>query len=99
MFGSPKELGGTVHHSFVHVIIPSDCFSPAHYHKISEETYYILKGKTRMIIDDKEFFLYPSQACLIMPNEIYQIFNDEKEDLEFLTISAPAWTPANTYLK
>ena len=45
-----------------------------------------------MIIDNHEFTLLPGQACLIMPDEVHQIFNDEVIDLEFLAISAPAWT-------
>ncbi len=93
MIGRPEEIGGTTNHSFVHVVIPSNKSSPAHYHKSSEETYYVLRGKARMIINGKEFTLSPGQVCLIMPGEIHQIFNDEGEDLEFLTISAPAWTP------
>ncbi len=93
MIGHPKEIGGTIKHSFVHVVIPSQKSSAAHYHKISEETYYILKGKARMIIDKSEFTLSPGQACLIMPLEVHQIFNDAKGDLEFIAVSAPAWTP------
>ncbi len=83
MIGAPQKLGGTSKHSLVHVVIPAKCSSPAHYHKISEETYYILEGKARMIIDDHEFTLYPGQACLIMPREVHQIFNDDGVDLEF----------------
>lgn len=97
MIGRPEEIGGTTKHSFVHVVIPPEFSSPAHYHEVSEETYYILKGKARMIIDDCEFTLSPGQACLIMPGEVHQIFNDEKEDLEFLTVSAPAWTPDDSF--
>lgn len=97
MIGAPKELGGTKKHSFVYVVIPQGKSSVAHYHKISEETYYILKGKGRIVIDDKEFSLTPGQACLIDIGETHQIFNDENEDLEFLAISAPAWVPDDSY--
>lgn len=97
MIGRPEEIGGTTKHSLVHVVIPPESSSPAHYHEVSEETYYVLKGKARMIIDDSEFTLSPGQACLIMPGEVHQIFNDEKEALEFLTVSAPAWTPDDSF--
>jgi mannose-6-phosphate isomerase-like protein (cupin superfamily) len=92
MIGSPDEIGGTSKHSLAHVVIPPGLSSPAHYHDLSEETYYILEGEARMIIDGYEFTLSPGQACLIMPREVHQIFNDKDEDLEFLTVSAPAWT-------
>ena len=97
MIGSPENIGGTIKHSFVHVTIPPEKLSGAHYHKVSEETYYILSGKARMIVDGVEFFLLPHQACLIMPGEIHQIFNDEDENLEFLTVSAPAFDPTDSY--
>lgn len=97
MIGRPKEIGGTTNHSLVHVMIPPGKMSPAHYHKVSEETYYILAGKADMVIDGFEFSLSPGQACLIMPGEIHQIFNNEDEELHFLTVSAPAWVPDDTY--
>jgi mannose-6-phosphate isomerase-like protein (cupin superfamily) len=97
MIGRPEEVGGTTLHSFAYIVILPEFSSQAHYHKISEETYYILKGKARMIIDDNEFTLSPGQACLLMPGEVHQIFNDEKEDLEFLAVCAPAWTPDDSF--
>jgi mannose-6-phosphate isomerase-like protein (cupin superfamily) len=97
MIGRLPEIGGTIHHSVVHVIIPPGKSSHAHYHKISEETYYVLKGIGSMIIDAKEFRLQPGQACLIKPFETHQIFNEGEDDLEFLTVSAPAWTPDDSF--
>ncbi len=97
MIGRPPEIGGTTRHSFVHVVVPSQRSSPAHFHKVSEETYYVLKGKGRLVVDDVETVLRPGVATLIMPGEVHQIFNDEPEPLEFLTVSAPAWEPSDTY--
>jgi mannose-6-phosphate isomerase-like protein (cupin superfamily) len=97
MIGRLSEVGGTIHHSVVHVVIPPGKSSHAHYHKVSEETYYILKGVGLMIVDTKEFRLEPGQACLIKPFETHQIFNKEEHDLEFLTVSAPAWTHDDSF--
>jgi len=97
MIGAPKEIGGTSKHSFVHVVIPEGKSSVAHYHKVSEETYYVLNGKARMVIGGKEIQLTKGKACLIMPYENHQIFNDEAEDLEFIAVSAPAWTPDDSF--
>src|SRR4051794_39440760 len=74
MIGRPDQLGGTVKHSFVHVVVPSGCSSPAHYHKESEETYYVLAGKARLVIDGNDHEVAPGDACLIMPGEVHQIF-------------------------
>ncbi|WP_346898985.1 cupin domain-containing protein [uncultured Roseibium sp.] len=98
MIGRPTEIGGTTNHSFVHVVIPPGKSSPKHYHKVSEETYYVLAGRGRIIIDGKEKIISPGDACLIMPGEIHQIFVESDENLEFLTVSAPAWVPTDTYI-
>lgn len=98
MIGRSKELGGSNKHSLAHVIVPPGKKSPAHYHKNSEETYYGLAGKGIMQIDGYRFFLEPGLAVLIMPGEIHQIYNAlEDANLEFLTISAPAWTSDDSY--
>jgi mannose-6-phosphate isomerase-like protein (cupin superfamily) len=96
MIGCLPEIGGTIHHSVVHVVIPPGKSSQAHFHKVSEETYYILKGVGLMIVDTNKFRLEPDQACLIKPFETHQIFNEGQVNLEFLTVSAPPWTLADS---
>ena len=98
MIGRPNEIGGTKNHSLVHVSLPVGKMSSSHYHKVTEETYYILSGNATMTINGKSFKVEPNLAILIMPNEVHQIINDGEEQLEFLTISGPAWVPDDEYL-
>jgi mannose-6-phosphate isomerase-like protein (cupin superfamily) len=93
MIGAAEEVGGTEKHSFAIVVIRPLKSSAMHYHTVSEETYYILNGTARMVIDDQVFQLAPGQACLITPLERHQIFNDGLLDLEFIAVCAPAWSP------
>lgn len=94
MIGRAAGLGGTTHHSFVHVLIPPGSCSTPHYHKVSEETYYIVAGTARFVLDGVERVLSPGDAALIMPPQVHQIFNlSQTEDLHFLTVSAPAFSP------
>lgn len=97
MIGRLPEIGGSIHHSVVHVVLPAGKSSQAHYHKVSEETYYLLKGVGLMRVDGKTFRLHPGQACLIKPLETHQISNEGEDDLEFLTVSAPAWTAEDSF--
>lgn len=97
LIGRPPELGGTVKHSFVHVVIPSGKSSPAHLHRESEETYYGLSGRAVMQINAHRFAVEPGIAVLIMPGEIHQIWNEGEANFEFLAVSAPAWVPGDTY--
>lgn len=97
MIGKPKEIGGTTNHSLAYVEIPSGKRSPAHYHKVSEETYFILKGSAEMTVDGETFRANPGLAITIMPGEVHTIINDSNELLEFLTVSAPAWVPDDSF--
>jgi mannose-6-phosphate isomerase-like protein (cupin superfamily) len=97
LVGSPMEAGGTTKHSFAHVVVAPGKLSPRHYHKVSEETYYILQGKAHLVIDGQELTLSPGQTCLIMPGEVHQVFNHETDDLEFLAVCAPPWTPEDSF--
>ncbi len=98
MIGRPSGQGGSSKHSIVHVVIPPGKSSPAHFHKESEETYYGIAGRACMQVDGHRFYLEPGVAILIMPGEVHQIWNDDPNmDFEFLTVSAPAWVPTDTY--
>ena len=87
MIGRPDALGGTTAHSFGHVVIPPGCSSRPHYHPVAEETYYILSGKARMVVNGEDHWLSPGDAVLIMPPEQHQIFSTGSVDLEFIVVN------------
>lgn len=96
MLGAPEHLGSAQYHSFGHTVIPVGCNSRPHYHPVAEETYYILSGVAKMIVNDVEYKLVPGDAMLINTLERHQIFNAGDIDLEFIVVCAPAWTPDNS---
>jgi mannose-6-phosphate isomerase-like protein (cupin superfamily) len=96
MIGRPKNLGGAIKHSFGIAVIPPKCSSELHYHPYAEETYYIIKGKGRLIIDSAEYSVRPGDAIFTSPTEKHQIFCDGDDDLEFIVVCAPAWEPSNS---
>jgi mannose-6-phosphate isomerase-like protein (cupin superfamily) len=93
LVGASEESGGAGKHSLALVTIPPGKSSARHYHPVAEETYYILRGVARMVVDGRSFRLSPGQACFIQPPEQHQIFNAGDGDLEFIAVCAPAWTP------
>ena len=97
LIGRPAEHGGAAGHSLAHIVIAPGQASTRHYHRRSEETYYVLAGAGDMVIDGQTLALCPGQACLIEAGEWHQIFNRGGSDLEFLAVCAPAWTPGDSF--
>ena len=97
LIGHSVNSGQAGAHSLAVIVIPPGCSSQQHFHKLGEETYYILSGTAKMVINGQQFKLTPGQACLIQPYEHHQITNNGKENLEFIAICAPAWTPDDSY--
>ncbi|MGI8782944.1 MAG: cupin domain-containing protein [Acidobacteriota bacterium] len=59
LIGPATDLGGTTHQWVAHVVIPAGQSFPAHYHKLAEETYYIIRGTALMTVDGERFLLGP----------------------------------------
>ena len=97
LVGRAAEHGGAVQHSLAHIVIAPGGASSRHYHRQSEETYYVLRGVAVMAVDDRRFALRPGETCLIQTGEVHQISNPSGEPVEFLAVCAPAWAPGDSY--
>ena len=63
-------------------------------HKLAaSEVYYIIKGSGIMSIDNEKKPVNKNDTIYIPPNTRQFIENNGKENLEFLCIVDPAWTP------
>ncbi len=85
--------GGTQQHSLAHITLPPGTASMKHYHPVVEESYFILSGQGHMVLDGETQSVRPGDAIAIPQNAVHQIFNDAAEDLTFLAVCAPPWTP------
>lgn len=97
LVGRDGNSGGSEKQSLAHVSIPSGKSVAPHYHKVSEETYFFLKGEGRMVVDDEERDVSEGDAVLIKPTQIHHLYNDGTETLEFVAISGPAWVPNDSF--
>lgn len=97
LIGRAAEHGGAAGHSLAHIVVAPGKSCSRHFHKVSEETYYVLRGAGEMVVNGKSFTLTTGQACLIEPGETHQIFNHGDADLEFLAVCAPAWAPGDSF--
>ncbi len=98
LIGASAQSGNALGHSLAYIVITPGGMSSCHYHKMSEESYYILKGEARITIDGQVFQLNVEQACLIQPPSRHEIFNPGKLDLVFLAVCTPPWTPSDSYM-
>jgi len=97
LVGAPAHIGGAKTHSAAEIVIRPGGSSARHYHLQSEETYYILRGSGRLIVDGNEHPMDVGDTCLICPGEWHQIYNDSTEnELVLLAISAPPWVASDS---
>lgn len=81
--------------SLAEAAVPKGGSTQRHYHKLSEEFYFILEGSGVMEIDGEARDVAPGDAILIPPGTWHQI--TATETLRFLCCCAPAYTHDDTY--
>ncbi|MCK4710085.1 MAG: cupin domain-containing protein [Gammaproteobacteria bacterium] len=70
----------------------------AHFHKKTEEIYFILKGNGKMFLDDNSFDVSEADSILIKPGQIHCIKNTGNTELKFLCCCSPAYQHEDTFL-
>jgi len=93
-----RELGGAVddsliQHSVAHITLKPHSASLKHYHPEAEESYVMLSGQARVVIDGETQLLNVGDMVAIKSPQVHQIFNDTDQDVVFLAMCAPPWTP------
>jgi mannose-6-phosphate isomerase-like protein (cupin superfamily) len=96
LVGARDSIGGASSHSLAEIVIRPGGSSAGHHHLRSEETYYVLKGSGRLVVDGEEHQLSPGDACFIEVGERHQVFNDGEEELVLLAVSGPPWVPEDS---
>jgi mannose-6-phosphate isomerase-like protein (cupin superfamily) len=82
--------------SLAEATIPAGGETERHYHKLSEEFYYLLAGKGKMEIDGVLCEVVPGDAILIPAGAWHQI--RAIESLRFLCCCAPPYEHEDTYM-
>ncbi len=85
--------------SLAEATLPPGAATDRHYHKKSEEIYFILDGTGTMEIDGKEQEVRPHDGILIPPHAWHQIKADKGEPLIFLCCCAPIYSHDDTYFE
>lgn len=81
--------------SLAEACVPVGQPTERHYHKLSEEFYFILEGQGTMEIDGVARAVGPGDAILIPPGAWHQI--SAAQTLRFLCCCAPPYAHEDTY--
>lgn len=83
------------HQSLAEATLPAGGATERHYHRVSEEFYFILEGEATMEIDGESREVGPGDAILIPPGTRHQIA--ARTPLRLLCCCAPPYDHQDTY--
>lgn len=83
--------------SLAEASLQPDDATERHYHKKSEEIYFILEGCGTMELEGELRKVGPGDAILIPPSAWHQITADGEGGLRFLCCCAPPYSHEDTY--
>lgn len=85
--------------SLAEASLPAGGSTQRHYHRVSEEIYFILEGQGTMELDGEFRKVSPGDAVLIPPNAWHQITTEGEESLLFLCCCAPPYSDEDTFFE
>jgi mannose-6-phosphate isomerase-like protein (cupin superfamily) len=83
--------------SLAEATVPAGCSTQRHYHRLSEEFYFVLEGSGTMEIDGEERGVGQGDAILIPPGAWHTI--TARVTLRFLCCCAPPYSHDDTYFE
>jgi len=98
-----RELAGAVslpaaNQSLAEATVQPGGATTEHFHRVTEELYFITAGTGRMRLADEERDVRPGDCIVIAPGAPHQIVNTGSEPLRLLCCCAPAYSHDDTVL-
>ena len=84
--------------SLAEATLPPGAATEPHHHPLTEELYYILKGKGLMTVGDETAEVSAHDGILIPPGSRHTIRNTGEEELVFLCCCAPPYSHEDTVI-
>jgi mannose-6-phosphate isomerase-like protein (cupin superfamily) len=85
--------------SLAEAALPPGTATQRHYHRLSEEFYFILEGTGEMEIDGQTQPVSPGDAILIPPGAWHQITAHPDTPVRLLCCCAPPYSHEDTYFE
>ena len=85
--------------SLAEATLPPGAATERHYHRASEEFYFVLEGTGEMEVDDERRQLVPGDAVLIPAGAWHQVRATGSATLRFLCCCAPPYRHEDTFFE
>jgi mannose-6-phosphate isomerase-like protein (cupin superfamily) len=90
--GKAQEQGSFEKHTVAIVKLPAGSRLDQHFHKEREESYFILSGSGSITVDGKQTQVGPGDLVSVAPRETHLLEASQNQPLEYVVVTAPAWT-------
>jgi mannose-6-phosphate isomerase-like protein (cupin superfamily) len=94
-----RELHRTPAQSLAEATLEPDQATERHYHRLSEEIYFVLKGSGDMEVDGEHGRIAVGDAVLIPPGAWHTLHNNGTSELRILCCCSPAYAHEDTYFE
>jgi mannose-6-phosphate isomerase-like protein (cupin superfamily) len=94
-----RELHHTAVQSLAEATLEPDEATQRHYHRASEEIYFVLKGSGRMEVDGETRMVRPGDAILIPAGAWHTLENNGTSELRILCCCAPPYSDEDTFFE
>jgi mannose-6-phosphate isomerase-like protein (cupin superfamily) len=94
-----RELHHTPVQSLAEATLEVEQATQRHYHRLSEEIYFVLKGQGKMEVDGETTHVRPGDAVLIPPGAWHTLENNGTSELRILCCCAPPYSHDDTFFE
>ncbi len=94
-----RELHHTAAQSLAEATLEPDQATERHYHRETEEIYFVVKGSGDMEVDGEHKRIAPGDAVLIPAGAWHSLHNNGTSELRILCCCAPPYAHDDTYFE
>jgi len=92
-----RKVSGSTKLSFAKLLIDPKKRSTRHYHKETEEIYYILSGSGKVVIGNETYDVNPGHAIFLPIGVFHEIINTSDQVLVFVCADAPVFNEQDVF--
>jgi mannose-6-phosphate isomerase-like protein (cupin superfamily) len=94
-----RELHHTSAQSLAEATLEVEQATERHYHRATEEIYFVLKGQGKMEVDGETGYMKPGDSVLIPAGAWHQLENNGTSELRILCCCVPAYAHDDTFFE